>query len=331
MNVGRWLNRRLHDKPHLPDLAVVDFWVGHDPSVDPIVQEFSRGGLGLSSDVRQSLVTVASVFGQDHWNSKGCVVMYSGEPYFREEFADYTIDSRFLGRSNHLRFPFWAYNMMATPHLRPNPAEDSEPTAFCNFIYSNPRSAMRNAFFELLNSKKSVDSLGSLMNNRVDSRLGRRNDSNWHSAKFATLRDYRFTVAFENTELPGYTTEKMIDAWIVGSVPIYWGNPAFAIDFPPDSCLSLYEAGSLNKLVEQVLEAENEPERYRQLQAANPFRTGAIDVALNKYRASLAAFAEVVITDMRGNPKSRARHTAPRWKAKSKRAVSKLVARIERL
>ncbi len=312
-------------------VSVVDFWDEHDPSNDPIVQEFTRRGMQLDGDVRRSHVTIASVFGRHHWNSRGRVVLFSGEAYFRDQFADYTIDSRFLGRSNHLRLPYWAFHSMGTPASRPVPTEDPERTRFCNFIYSNSRCATRNAFFELLNSKRSVDSLGSLMNNRVESRLGGRYDRDWHSTKFAVLQDYRFTVAFENTELPGYTTEKMVDAWIAGSVPIYWGNPAFTIDFPPNSCLSLYEAGSLNKLVEQVLEAENEPERYAELRDANPFRTGAFEIALNRYRAELATFADMVQIEALGMPKRRSRRSGARLVAKSKRAAHRIGSLVERI
>lgn len=81
------------------------------------------------------------------------------------------------------------------------------------------------------------------------------------------------------------------------------------IDFPEHACLSLYEAGSMNKLVEQVLEAEHEPERYAQLQAANPFRTGHGHTVLRAYRESLDIFTERIVSEMRISPRFRsARH-----------------------
>jgi len=39
------------------------------------------------------------------------------------------------------------------------------------------------------------------------------------------LKDtYKFTIAFENDYFPGYVTEKIIDAYAIGSIPIYWGG-----------------------------------------------------------------------------------------------------------
>lgn len=43
--------------------------------------------------------------------------------------------------------------------------------------------------------------------------------------KFETIKNYKFTVCFENAIFPGYITEKIFDALFAGSVPIYLGAP----------------------------------------------------------------------------------------------------------
>jgi hypothetical protein len=301
-------------------VAVVDFWKSHDPFVDPIVQKFVDRGLHLRDSVRQANVTIASVFGRRHWRARGRVVMFSGESRFRDQFADYTVDCRFLERPNHLRLPLWAYATLNAESSDLAPAEVTKPERFCNFVYSNPRGTIRNSFFEMLHAKKSVDSMGSFMQNRVESRLVRRIDSDWMSSKREVLRDYRFTIAFESREFPGYTTEKILDAWLSGSVPIYWGNPLMATEFPEGSCLSLYEAGSLSRLVEQVLEAEHEPERYAELQMANPFRTGAAQAKLREYAENLGQFVDKVVGEGFQNRRGLFEGTGARLSAKSKRA-----------
>ena len=37
------------------------------------------------------------------------------------------------------------------------------------------------------------------------------------------LQKCKFYICFENTDAPGYTTEKLFDALLCGSIPIYWG------------------------------------------------------------------------------------------------------------
>ena len=41
--------------------------------------------------------------------------------------------------------------------------------------------------------------------------------------KFQILSKYKFNVCFENVESPGYITEKPIESWIGGCIPIWKG------------------------------------------------------------------------------------------------------------
>jgi hypothetical protein len=40
------------------------------------------------------------------------------------------------------------------------------------------------------------------------------------------LKDYRYSVAIENCKIDGYFTEKLIDCFLQGTIPIYWGDPS---------------------------------------------------------------------------------------------------------
>ncbi len=53
--------------------------------------------------------------------------------------------------------------------------------------------------------------------------------------KLDVLKTFRFTLAFENCIFPGYVTEKIFDAMLGGSVPIYLGAPDIE-DFVPSGC-----------------------------------------------------------------------------------------------
>ena len=39
------------------------------------------------------------------------------------------------------------------------------------------------------------------------------------------LATYMFSIAHENASYPGYFTEKILDCFATGTVPIYWGDP----------------------------------------------------------------------------------------------------------
>jgi hypothetical protein len=44
--------------------------------------------------------------------------------------------------------------------------------------------------------------------------------------KLKGLKDYMFSVVVENTKKDYYFTEKLIDCFMTGTIPIYWGCPS---------------------------------------------------------------------------------------------------------
>jgi hypothetical protein len=41
--------------------------------------------------------------------------------------------------------------------------------------------------------------------------------------KMSILNEYQFNICFENDLYPGYVTEKVIESWVGGAIPIWWG------------------------------------------------------------------------------------------------------------
>lgn len=95
-------------------------------------------------------------------------------------------------------------------------------TKFCNFLYSN-KVPYREAFFTELSKYKKVDAPGRSMNNMQAIDAIYKGDK--YAVKKQFLSAYKFTIAFENDIFPGYQTEKLYDAMMAGSIPIYCGDP----------------------------------------------------------------------------------------------------------
>ena len=118
---------------------------------------------------------------------------------------------------------------------------------FCSFLYSNEKARERIDFFHRLSEVGRVDSGGKVLNNigyRVEDKL-----------KF--YGKYKFSIAFENSQFPGYTTEKILHAFMANTVPIYWGNPLVGNDFNPDSFINCHalSAATRNALFSVSLNA----------------------------------------------------------------------------
>ena len=43
-------------------------------------------------------------------------------------------------------------------------------------------------------------------------------------SKFEVARDFKFMLCFENDLFPGYVTEKLLDAYLCETIPLYWGD-----------------------------------------------------------------------------------------------------------
>lgn len=81
--------------------------------------------------------------------------------------------------------------------------------------------------------------------------------------KIDGLRDYRFSLAIENCRNDYYFTEKLIDCFATGTVPIYWGCPDIGRFFDPDGILTFRCLRDLKKLLPNL-----SAELYEQLMPA---------------------------------------------------------------
>ena len=53
--------------------------------------------------------------------------------------------------------------------------------------------------------------------------------------KWDGIAPYRYSIAFENAQAPYYFTEKLMDCFVAGAMPLYFGSPEIGKFFPPDS------------------------------------------------------------------------------------------------
>lgn len=66
------------------------------------------------------------------------------------------------------------------------------------------------------------------------------------------LRDYAFSVAIENGRVPDYFSEKLIDCFLTGTIPIYWGVYSIGNWFNLDGILRFETATEAMKIVNSL-------------------------------------------------------------------------------
>lgn len=136
---------------------------------------------------------------------------------------------------------------------------------FCNQVISNSSGdKIRDEIFDALSQYREVASGGKYRNNMPD---GKRVDS-----KEDFQKKFRFSLAIENSSFPGYVTEKIIDAFAAGTIPIYWGDKDIAKCFNPESFIDLSSCKDVNEMVEKVKAVDMDEQAYMNMMKAPAIR-----------------------------------------------------------
>lgn len=63
--------------------------------------------------------------------------------------------------------------------------------------------------------------------------------------KLNALKDYGYSIIIENSKIDYYFTEKLIDSFMTGTIPIYWGCPSIGNFFNLDGMIIVSDINSL--------------------------------------------------------------------------------------
>ena len=106
--------------------------------------------------------------------------------------------------------------------------------------------------FEELSKYKKVDSGGRWMNN-IGAPV---------TDKLEFEKRHKFSIACENSAHPGYTTEKLVQAFAARTVPIYWGDPWVGKVFNTQSFINASDFSSVEDVVKRVIEVDSDSDLY---------------------------------------------------------------------
>jgi hypothetical protein len=213
------------------------------------------------------------------FNDKRCVkIFYTGENERPSNYAcHFAISFDHIDDNRHYRLPLYviydfdnqnrSVNNTKTVDRDPSDLNKKFKDKFCSFVVKNGACEKRNYFFQRLNEYKKVDSGGPLFNN-IGYILERGDGA--VAAKMKFLNDYKFNLCFENSSYAGYTTEKLYEAYMFGTIPIYWGSPTIDCDFNTKAFLNWHDYQDDDAFMEAIIEVDTKPELYEQM---NRFRT----------------------------------------------------------
>lgn len=250
-------------------ISFVDFWANFDKENFICTQILSKYyDIEYESPEKADYVFFSD-FGVNHWSlpKDSIKIFYIGEnicPDFN--ICDYALGFEWIDYGDrYMRLP----NYYATPFYQDKQRkfeqryiEDAERGGvdrtlanrkFCSFVVSNcDGNSVRGKLFEMLSKYRTVDSGGRWKNNvgaPVDDKL-----------QFES--QHKFSICCENSSHPGYTTEKIIEAFASRVIPIYWGDPLICKVINKNAFINVLDYPSLDAVIEKVKHLDNNDEDY---------------------------------------------------------------------
>jgi hypothetical protein len=236
----------------------------------------------------------------------------STEPDFT--VCDYAMTPRQIDHPRHCRLPYYVVGCECNAEdiiKQPGEAEAvlAQNRHGCSVVISNAgrRAQYRKDFFLKLRERIPVHSGGRSFNN-IGGPL-----PPGGKPKHEFLSRTRFNLCFENKSLPGYVTEKLVEAMWARCIPIYWGDPGIVAEFNPDSFINVHAFESEAACLDRIEEIERNDDAYLKMLQAPFFHGNKINdfYDLNRYVAFLR---QVVEADITPNARRKQGIRLGRWK-----------------
>ena len=123
--------------------------------------------------------------------------------------------------------------------MQPRKLDMQEKKEFCALIANNPE-GLRINLYNSISDYKQVHGFGNMFRNPL------------RQSKFDILPEYKFCLCPENSIYDGYVTEKLIDAYAGGCVPIYSGDMSVIDDFNESAYLNYQFSKDMEYFVQKV-------------------------------------------------------------------------------
>ena len=210
------------------------------------------------------------------------------------QFSDHCVDEvdlsmgyDYIDHPHYVRLPLWILffvqpemtfedlekriDQINDPAWRLNADRDR----FAVQISTHDINGIRGKLVQLTNTVEKVTCAGKFMNT-TDELITKYGDDKW-----VYLRKFRFNICPENASSKGYITEKILDAFVGGCIPIYWGGGKKEWIEPEifnQEAFLYYEEGKEDVLLSQIKELWTNQEAYQKFVSVPPFKKDAAKI-----------------------------------------------------
>jgi hypothetical protein len=194
--------------------------------------------------------------------NNGTNIYWSGEPY---HISNETYDMSIVmneGVPKSIIYPLFAIDSHGDWDSYKRIRKLNTKDKFCAFVVSNCDASSRITFFERLSKYKKVDSYGKCLKN-TDETIPKGSGRDY----LDFIGRHKFTICFENSKSKYYLTEKLRNAWLAGTIPIYYGSEMAPVWLNSKSFLYLSDDSNetMDKLIEKIIDLDSDDNKYKDM------------------------------------------------------------------
>ena len=232
----KWLKRRLDDK------FIIKY---DDPNPDYLIYNSFD-----SQDISQKYKNAIRI------------AIYTENIYPDMNYADYILAHyhiNYLDRYFKQSVFLWK-NLKAIKNKRLEVINNPIRKHFCAAVITNCKSLFRLNFIKRLNKYKNVD-MGGRCNNNIHRKVKK---------KIEFLSKYKFSIAMENSKGDGYISEKIVDSFLAGTIPIYYGDYIIDEYINPKTYILIKGEKDVEEKIEYIKKIDNDNQLYFNILKENP-------------------------------------------------------------
>jgi hypothetical protein len=220
-----------------------------------------------------------NIFGNEHLNYKYnnsikiAIFTENQIPNFNE--ADYAIGQSHINYlDRYFKFPIFLWHIKDLKKVRERVLKNKIRKKFCAAVISNSlyTDGFRMYFINELNKYKLID-MGGQYKNNIGGPV---------KDKIKFLSSYKFSISMENSEGDGYLSEKIIDSFYSGTIPIFYGDYMIDEYINPKVYILIKGEKDIKEKIEYIKKIDNDDEKYKNILKENVLIDNKIDIKIYK-------------------------------------------------
>jgi hypothetical protein len=240
------------------------FWDGFFNKADPIhigfflrllgdVYDTERVSVSFNMDeadiLVESIFTNTTYINYKPWRQS---FLFTGESYYAkcmlETLSLYTCVLGFnRTEANYVEFPFYIVYLKSFPELSFEPTK-TIPNNYTTAVISNGTQNERTRFLDKLDKRMPVMYGGTYKNN-----IGGKVQGHFATDSLVSFyKNSKFVITMENARIGHYITEKLINGFRAGVIPIYWGSQHIGEHFNSKRFITLDGDTDINSVIDRM-------------------------------------------------------------------------------